>query len=578
MKKINATFCRLYPLLLTLVLYVLMPQIAHAASPRLPSPAPLLERYRLNKQRVEEDVYFAKQKGVKSASEIALESELALEMESTLAKMEDNIIEQLYDIINRARKAKDYSTEMLCYFYLTERYVEIKQYVKLAQTVDVMLKRTEELNYDYTIWRRILYSAAEYFFFTDEQERALSLFGKCIENPPQVMTIEYKEAEFNTNNTFSIYYYSKKMIDSAFYYLKNILESSFMYERQLVYQTIALSNIGQLYEKVGMYDEALLCYRASLDFRELEPKDQSFIRGIYTNLGNAYLALNNLEKTRQMIDSAKLYIPNWSVTKRAINLSRLENKYYTAIFEPQAAFRALDSMIHYQEFQELGKQELTTRHFLYAKQERIVGDLKLTAFKVKQYRILFISAIVLLLLLGGIIWYMLVLYRKKQNAYRKLTEKNIALSRIDQLNEQPIYSNKDAITSEIVSSEIDYHGIMIKVKKYLVTEKNFRDCNLTINKVSREIGINRSYISQTINKTTGENFRSYINTIRINEAIRLLSEEDCSIDNMEDFANSIGFTGRSTFYTNFKKVTGLAPMEFKKSLTQKELKHMKWTL
>lgn len=350
------------------------------------------------------------------------------------------------------------------------------------------------------------------------------------------------------------------MLDSSYYYNSKILTSSHEFSRQLIYQSLALSNIGSLFRMEGRYEEALQCYRVSLDVIDYDPDETSFVRGIYTNMGNCYLKMGNLTKTRQMIDSAEMYIPHWSIPQRAVALYELKHKYYIATLQPQAAFEALDSLNHYKKMLD---HETHERYFLLAQQEKIESDMQTHKAEARQYKTRLIGASLLLFLISIFATYFTILYRKKQNAYRKLVEKNTALSLIDEFEE-----NSNESCQEDTNECIFHNETMAKIKQYVIHEQHFRDCDLTINKVSEDININRSYISQAINKTTGENFKSYINTIRINEAIRTLNKQKSDINNMEEFASSIGFTGRSTFYTNFKKVTGLTPNEFKNNMAK----------
>lgn len=70
------------------------------------------------------------------------------------------------------------------------------------------------------------------------------------------------------------------------------------------------------------------------------------------------------------------------------------------------------------------------------------------------------------------------------------------------------------------------------------------------------------YLAKIYKKRTGVNIKDYINTYRIEKAKELLRQED---KNVSDIAGMVGFPNFSYFSTIFKKITGITPMEYKKT-------------
>ena len=88
-------------------------------------------------------------------------------------------------------------------------------------------------------------------------------------------------------------------------------------------------------------------------------------------------------------------------------------------------------------------------------------------------------------------------------------------------------------------------------------DKLFLDQDLTINKLAKELGINRTYLSQVINEFYNKNFSSFINEFRIKEATkRLLQDRNITI---EAVSNDVGFKSKSAFNNAFKQYTGVTP-------------------
>jgi AraC-like DNA-binding protein len=106
--------------------------------------------------------------------------------------------------------------------------------------------------------------------------------------------------------------------------------------------------------------------------------------------------------------------------------------------------------------------------------------------------------------------------------------------------------------------------LMQDIHKYVIKEQFFKNPNLTIWEISKSLGTNRTYISKSINQETGMNFNSYINKIRIEEAIKLMSDETCKKDILS-ISLTCGFSSTSSFYRHFKAITGQKPSEYIKS-------------
>lgn len=86
--------------------------------------------------------------------------------------------------------------------------------------------------------------------------------------------------------------------------------------------------------------------------------------------------------------------------------------------------------------------------------------------------------------------------------------------------------------------------------------------HVTIQDLSREIGINRTYLSNFINETYGENFNNWINGLRINEAkYKILSTSENSLS---EIARKVGFADLAHFSKIFKRKEGISPSDWKK--------------
>ena len=92
-------------------------------------------------------------------------------------------------------------------------------------------------------------------------------------------------------------------------------------------------------------------------------------------------------------------------------------------------------------------------------------------------------------------------------------------------------------------------------------QAHFRD-PITITQMAKDLYLSQSHISHTFRKVLGISFPEYLNTLRINEAIRLLSSTDCTIT---EIAGLSGYSTTRNFYGAFVKHTGVAPSIYRSS-------------
>ena len=92
--------------------------------------------------------------------------------------------------------------------------------------------------------------------------------------------------------------------------------------------------------------------------------------------------------------------------------------------------------------------------------------------------------------------------------------------------------------------------------------KGFGAQNLTIITAAERLGIPKRQLTQYLTEHEGSTFRVWLSNIRIEEAKRMLSEADYSI---ESIAESCGFSSVSWMREKFKASTGMTPAEWREA-------------
>lgn len=108
--------------------------------------------------------------------------------------------------------------------------------------------------------------------------------------------------------------------------------------------------------------------------------------------------------------------------------------------------------------------------------------------------------------------------------------------------------------------------ILGKLENHIQSEKLYANPNLKLKDLAAGMNILPHTLSQVLNDNLGKSFPKYVNEYRIEEAKRILSQETNLT--LEAIGYDCGFNSKSTFYTTFKKVTGLTPAAYQKQQNQ----------
>lgn len=102
-------------------------------------------------------------------------------------------------------------------------------------------------------------------------------------------------------------------------------------------------------------------------------------------------------------------------------------------------------------------------------------------------------------------------------------------------------------------------------------DRIFRYCeehftgNINLNTISKELFLDKYYISHLLNNLAGTSLRGYINILRVEKASKLLSSSDLSI---AEICSACGFQCMRTFDRVFREQNELTPKDYRKAKIQ----------
>lgn len=319
-------------------------------------------------------------------------------------------------------------------------------------------------------------------------------------------------------------------------------------------------------------------------------KDTFNIIKIYSNLTFTNLDLKNFEKaefyfnnanslskifethgfnTTILISGIELYLQQKNISqakfymreaeKNLATYPNIENKLQLAALKVKLnAYEGnLDGFEKsFKKYEEENKQLITDNFnsdyeewsIIYEKEELAKSIHQLSALNKFKNKTIVINTIIIILL-AFVLILIVILYLKLRSSYRKIFQLN---------NLPPIKPVLDIITPDTDSTDQKLHTLFSEIQQFMENEKFYLKPSLTISDLSTALVSNDKYISLSINKFARMNFNQYINTLRIQEAKKLLLETN-GMNSIQDVANACGFGNSSSFIRAFKIVTGLTP-------------------
>lgn len=134
--------------------------------------------------------------------------------------------------------------------------------------------------------------------------------------------------------------------------------------------------------------------------------------------------------------------------------------------------------------------------------------------------------------------------------------------------------NQSRVVVDKVKPMLQYDTLPIlnessrKIVEFFENSTLYLDRDFSVELLAKEIGLTKTQLSETLNKSMGVNFYNLVASYRIKYAKKLLEErQDILIDGV--IVNT-GFNSKTTFNKYFKHFVGVTPTEFRNSIVNDE--------
>lgn len=317
-----------------------------------------------------------------------------------------------------------------------------------------------------------------------------------------------------------------------------------------LYSRIYLTLGYTAYEKTD-YDNAEQYFIKAFDYIDDSNDEETFSNELLLAYINLLLKQERFQEARTIIDSSmsekRTNLRTYSeLLKKKARLSVNTGAFQDAYTAYLQYDKIKDSLYYIDKTNDINKLLLQNENLM----------IKSNLNKMQNERNMTISISVILIM---VIVFFIYTNRKKEQAHQESVARyKQHILRINQLINT--YEHTPAKNGQEYANEELFKKIESMMKTGI-----YRDSELSLEKLSTAIGVNQTYVSNVINKYSGNNFNGYINTFRIEEATKMLSAPNYNLT-MKDLCFKLGFNSLQSFYRVFSKEVGCPPSQYRKQL------------
>jgi AraC-like DNA-binding protein len=129
---------------------------------------------------------------------------------------------------------------------------------------------------------------------------------------------------------------------------------------------------------------------------------------------------------------------------------------------------------------------------------------------------------------------------------------------IREIVQSDLVESQSLVYAEPLNDEVD-----LKLRNLFVRDKIHLNPDLKIWDVSGMLGTNRTYLSNYINKHYGVNFSMFVNRYRVEDAKKILDENEGSLYSLEVIGEKCGFGSYNNFIRVFRDLESITPGRYR---------------
>jgi AraC-like DNA-binding protein len=125
-------------------------------------------------------------------------------------------------------------------------------------------------------------------------------------------------------------------------------------------------------------------------------------------------------------------------------------------------------------------------------------------------------------------------------------------------------SSPSSDNNKLVDNEAKTQELYDRACELMEHERLYTDPQLNRERLAELLGTNRTYLSAIIKEKSGMSYLQFVNSYRINEAVRILSDPEKIDYPLKQIWSDLGFNSPATFYKLFQQAVGITPSVYRK--------------
>ncbi|MGG7470330.1 helix-turn-helix domain-containing protein [Chryseobacterium arthrosphaerae] len=358
---------------------------------------------------------------------------------------------------------------------------------------------------------------------------------------------QYKEKEF----------YSKSAI-REFQRLKNVTRRN-----ELLIS--AYTNMGYNLSEVKKFQEAKYYFTKALS---LAGKNNYYLQAsILNDIGFSFSKQNKPDSAVLYFRKSLVIVDQYGFNEKKIEVTKnLEEAYAQLDDQPNAEKYKL---VNLQLKDSIAYNKAMAVNKTLSKKEENFDQLLTASHKMSNW--LIIACFVLIFVLGIVILTIIRLRKKHREVVSRIYREGISpvIYEEDPLEDSDDLQVKNTPTPAEIKISPEVEENILNGLKVFEENLEFNSKNISRYNLANTLNINPKYLSAVIKKHLKFNFNQYINHLRINYIVnQLKNEPQYRKYKINHLAEITGYSSHSAFSLEFKKITGLHPSAFIKTLDE----------
>lgn len=313
-------------------------------------------------------------------------------------------------------------------------------------------------------------------------------------------------------------------------------------------------------------------------FRFVEMAIDEAMKNTHILLPKAYLQkaqllydCNRLDEALNSLAKAKEMAEKYSVFTEIIDIYELMAKVYHLTGNEALALKYLQYAKDSSETRSNNEREQLIRergiilNMSQKEQEAMLHKSKLEE-QMKLNVALMIGVLLLVVLLVLCFWFI----NRRNKLYKSIVAQNqkaiarekellLRIKTIEEKQTNPVHGTE----SKNNKKADELYGRLIDAMEH---DRMYIDSQLSRDSLAEALDTNRTYLTNLIKERTGMSVPQFINSYRINEAIRILSDKSTADVPMKSLCFELGFNSQATFYRLFQTSVGMSPLAYRNSV------------